>query len=127
LARPVGCRPRRPTLGLGSVGSREALPNLPRRIAARVQVVEQLLVAEGVHALPETGGSVRDELSIGDQPLERLLHQLFSFLQIIENGALEGEEASVDPDVCLTDVADLPYASSLVRRNQMKGLTGAHA
>src|SRR5690242_12927774 len=55
-----------------------ALPDLPRRVPARLEVLQRLLVLEGVHALPEAFVAIGDEPAPRDEPLERLLHELLA-------------------------------------------------
>src|SRR5262245_27773513 len=104
-----------------------ALPHLPGRIAARVHVVEDALIRERVHALPEAGRAVGDELALGDEPLEWLLHELLAWLDVVEDLALEREETAVDPEFRLADVPDLVDESGGVRRDDVERLARADA
>src|ERR1041385_4343621 len=72
--------------GLGA-----ALPDLPRRVPARLEVLERLLVLEGVHALPEALVRIGGEPSPRDEALERLLHELLALAQHVEDPGREGE------------------------------------
>src|SRR3954462_6057953 len=49
---------------------RAPLPHLPRRIPLGIEIVEALLVLEGVHAAPEPVVLVGGELALVDEALE---------------------------------------------------------
>jgi len=55
-------------------------PQLPRRIATRVNLVEMLLLLEGVHARPEAVVGIGEQLALLDEPTEWLLDQFLAFL-----------------------------------------------
>src|SRR5512145_1847411 len=66
---------------LGAVGGvlrLRPLPDLPRGVSLGVQVVQHLLVLEGVHADPEAVVLVGRQVSFLCQPLEGLVEQVFS-------------------------------------------------
>src|SRR5262245_1485932 len=78
-------------------GGRSTRPHLPRSLAPGVHVVEGLLLLECVHTRPEPLVAVGDQLLEANEALEGFLHELFAVLDVIEDLALEGEEAAVDP------------------------------
>src|SRR5208283_5563666 len=71
------------------------LPHLPGCLTPSVQVVKLLPVLECVHTVPVSLVLEGDQLFFLDQPLERLFHELFSSLHVLENVAPKDEEASV--------------------------------
>src|SRR5436190_20536218 len=74
------------------------LPNLPGRVLPLPQVLQQPLVAERIHALPEAFMSKSDELSGGSQLLQGIgLQTAVITLEVIKDLWLEYEEASVNP------------------------------
>ena len=90
-------RPRRP---------RSPSTSLPGRLAARVDVLQELPLLERVHAGPEAVVRVGDQLSLRGQPLERLLHEVLALADVVEDLAAQHEEAAVDAHADVPDVAD---------------------
>ena len=82
------------------------VPDLPRRVAARVDVFELLAILEGVHRHPEAVVFVGGEPAFGHEALEWLTHQLFARPQVLEDLLLEDEEPAVDADRRSADVLD---------------------
>jgi hypothetical protein len=77
------------------------------------KVFEQLLVADGVHALPEGVVPVGHELAVARQPLERLPLELRRVaVDVVEDLRLEHEERAVDP--ALADLRLLRELGDLV-------------
>ena len=75
-------------------------PELPGRRPARPELLEQLLVAHGVHALPEAVVPVRHQLAVACELLERLTLPLGLVARhVVEHARLEHEEGAVDPDL----------------------------
>src|SRR4030095_1454275 len=56
----------------------DGLPDLPGRVAPRLHLVEPLLVLESIHAGPEAGVAVAQQLLALDETRERLLDELLS-------------------------------------------------
>src|SRR5438309_1474018 len=110
--------------GAASVGG---VPDGPRSLAASVHLVERLLVLEGVHRCPEPGVAVGAQLLQPDETLEGLLDELFAFLDVVEDLALEGEEAAVDPDTRIGDVANVAHARVVAERDGVEALTRTDA
>src|SRR5690348_16305314 len=71
----------------------------PRCLARRPQVVEHQRVLVGVHAGPEAAVAVRAQPAIGGEPLERLALEHRFGREVVQDGAVEHEEAAVDPAV----------------------------
>src|SRR6187549_50131 len=71
-------------------------PDFPRRRALGEHLVEVGALLEGVHAGPEAVIRIGVQLALLDEPAERLLHQFFAVLHVIEDAVLEDEEATVD-------------------------------
>src|SRR5262245_24080774 len=70
----------------------------PRHLPSLHHVLENLPVLQRVHGAEETRVPVGDELAVLDQPVEGLIHQLFAFLDVVEDAVAEDEEAGVYPD-----------------------------
>src|SRR5512134_620553 len=98
------------------------LPDLPGRLAARQQVLEALLVLEGVHARPEAVVGVSAQLALRDQAAERLDHQLLAGLDVVEDLAPEHEEAAVDADHRLADVLEPLHRAARVGFDDVEGV-----
>src|SRR4051794_32206652 len=82
-------------------GRLRRFPDLPRRLAARVHVVEELLLLERVHAQEEAIVLVSDQLLLLDQPLERFLDELLAGADHVEDRGPQDEEPGIHPDVGL--------------------------
>src|SRR5438093_5847820 len=102
-------------------------PHLPGRVAAGLHVVERLLVLEGVHAHPEAFVAVRGQLLETDQPLEWLPDQLLTVFEIVEELALEDEEAPVDPETGLGHRPDIVDQSVTAERHRVEALARSDA
>src|SRR5437588_588823 len=73
-------------------------PELPGRLAARPEVVEQPGVAQRVHALPEPGVAVGLKLALVGEALERLALEVGLVAgDVVEHGWLQDEVPPVDP------------------------------
>src|SRR5437016_141208 len=89
-----------PVSGRGCAGCRcsRVLPNLPRAPAGGPQLFQKHLVAQSIHALPETAVAVCAQLPFLRQPLHRfaLPNRSVAF-NVINHFGLKHEEAAVDP------------------------------
>src|SRR4029077_12278735 len=94
-------------------------PHLPRRVALGVEIVEMLLVLEGVHAGPEAVVLVSHQLLFGDQATEGFVNELLAFLQIFKNVLLESEESAVYAHIALVDVFDFGNQISAIQGNEV--------
>src|SRR6202042_2095807 len=73
-------------------------PDPPRGSAAVPQIVQELDLAHGIHALPEPGVVIDAELALRGQSSERrLLEHRGIAVEVVEDLAVKDEEASVDP------------------------------
>src|ERR1700740_1045025 len=72
-------------------------PDLPGGLVPREQLSEPLLVLESVHVQPEPVEGVGEQLPLGDEPRERLHHELLARPEVVEDPLAENEEAAVDP------------------------------
>src|SRR5437879_9741142 len=83
--------------GSGGYGCRSVLPNLPRAPAGGPQLFQKHLVAQSIHALPETAVAVCAQLPFLRQPLHRfaLPNRSVAF-NVINHFRLKHEEAAVD-------------------------------
>src|SRR5262245_33396703 len=104
-----------------------SLPERPRCFTASAHVVKCLLVLQCVHARPKAVVPVGGQLLEPDEALKWLLDQLLSLFEVIEDFALEREEATVDPEVGAADVPDVSDQLVVTDRNRMKALAGADA
>src|SRR5579859_338946 len=84
-------------------------PDLPRRLAARVQLLELLLVLERVHWPVETLVTVGAELVGLDKPVKRLGDEFFSILEVVEDLLAEDIVAAIDADLCALDVGNVGH------------------
>ena len=71
--------------------------------------------------------AVRDQLLDTDEPLKGLLDEFLAFLEVVEDLALESEEAAVDPEVSPADTADVLDEVVVAERDRMKALTRTYA
>src|SRR6185437_6992379 len=76
-------------------------PGHPRALAAGVHAIKADLVLEGIHALPKAFPAERRQLAFGDQPCDRLLHQLLAFIAVVEDLLAQYAEAAIDPQLLL--------------------------
>src|SRR5580704_16966578 len=97
LSSGGSCASRPP---LGAIGQRvrNVIPDFPR-CAALVQLLQLLLVLESVHALPEAGALMCQQGPILNQPLKRLAHEFFTWVDVAKDLITEYKETAVDPDV----------------------------
>src|SRR3954466_13294121 len=76
---------------------RRSLPHLPRGVAAGPQALEQVLLAQRVHRLPEPVVQIGRELALGGEALERIVLPDGGVTRDVgEDARLEHEEAAVD-------------------------------
>ena len=73
-------------------------PELPGRVALSMPRFEGLLILEGVHRLPVAEVPMRQQLALGDEPLERLHDEFVAGMDVVEDLAAEREVAGVEPD-----------------------------
>src|SRR5690242_1053727 len=75
-----------------------SFPELPRRVAARPELVQMLVLAERVHGVEEAVVLERAELAVERELLERLLleHAVVA-AEVIEPPPVEDEESGVRP------------------------------
>ena len=71
-------------------------------------------VLVGVHAVPEALVPVGAQLAVGRQSLERLALEDAVVVQIVEDGGLEAEEASVDPALDLRFLVETTHEAAVV-------------
>src|SRR5262249_53265556 len=74
------------------------VPDFPGGAAPGVDLLELLAILEGAHRHPEAVVLVGHEPALGDEPLERLAHQLLAVAEVVEDLGPEDEEAAVDAD-----------------------------
>ena len=83
--------------------SESALPYLPRRTSTRPQSLEELHVAKGVHALPESRVHVGRHLSFAGEPFEwPFFPNRHIAIDVLENLSREYEVAGIDPSAIST-------------------------
>jgi len=87
------------------------VPHLPRR-NTQVQLLESLLVLEGVHTLPEAAVLVSQQGLLLNQSLKGLSNQLLAGLDTAEIAPTHHEEAAVDPNVTAAQWANVSDCSS---------------
>ena len=71
-----------------------------------MQIFQMLLFLESIHAGPESVVRIGQKLTISDQAMKRFFHQVFAFLDVIENLAPEDKKAAVNPASGTRDVGD---------------------
>src|SRR5262245_28872226 len=103
------------------------VPDLPRRMAPRIELLQPLTVLERVHRHPEAVVGIGDELAFPDEALEGLQHELLSVVDVLEDLLAEGEEAGVDPEVDPGDVRDAGDAAVPLERDEVVGEVRLHA
>src|ERR1019366_2038305 len=70
----------------------------PWCITALPERFEDVALANGVHALPERRMTIRHQLTIPGEPLERLLFKMcLVAVDVVEDLGLEDEEGAVNP------------------------------
>src|SRR5262245_21871630 len=134
ISRSSQCAPRHRTRSMGrSNWSNRTLsmrapgpPDLPRRIAPGLHVVEPLLILEGIHAGPEAGVPVGQQLLLPNEVAKRLLDEFLAGLYRIENGPLEDEEAPVDPQPRVLSVPDVVNQPGIVDVDDVERVGGPH-
>ena len=87
------------------------IPHLPRRNTL-VQLLESLLVLEGVHTLPEAAVLVSQQGLLLDKSLKGRSNQLFAGVYMAELLPTHDEEAAVDPNVTAAQWANVSDGSS---------------
>src|ERR1700722_11633802 len=75
-------------------------PHFPRSLLARPEFIQVLIFAIGIHGEEKSVMSIRHELTLACQPLQRFAFEdAFGAAEIIENAAIEDKEASTDQSV----------------------------
>src|SRR6188472_3458904 len=73
-------------------------PDFPGRLAALPQLVEQHLLSQRIHALPEIMMAESHQLAVGGETLQRLtLEVSLVAVDVVEHTRFEHEERAVDP------------------------------
>src|SRR5215472_4328666 len=103
------------------------VPDLPGSVPLGVEVVEMLLVLEGVHASPEAIVLISDELLFGDEAPEWLVDEFFAFLQVLENIFFENEVAAINAHGALGNIFDIGNQVAAVEGNEVVTEIGADA
>ena len=111
---------------ISGVGLAVGRPQLPRRLPALLQALEPLLLLQRVHRRPEAVVAVREQLVGRGQPVERLLDEVLTGVQLVEELGAHDEVAAVDPDVRPRDVAHLAHAAVVVDRDDVEAVVRAH-
>src|SRR5207302_7031651 len=70
---------------LGDELARRPLPELPRGVSLGMQVVQHLLILEGVHTEPEAIVGMGHEVSFLHEPLEWLVEELLSVANVLKD------------------------------------------
>src|SRR5258706_10754093 len=84
----------------GPARTRRLRPLLPWRAAAPPKVIQDLILAVGIHRVEEALMVIGDQLPLRGEALQRfLLENAFVPVQIIEHAALKDEESSAGPRV----------------------------
>src|SRR3954453_16685758 len=105
-------------------------PHGPRRDRGVRQRVEAVLLLERVHRRPEALVAIRDQLARRDQPAERLLDELLTLLEVVEDVVAEDQVAAVDPQGAVVhrpDAGDRPVRVRLEDVGGEARLDGEHA
>src|SRR5215472_16690631 len=77
-------------------------PDLPRCVGAGPELIEVLVLAEGIHGEEESFVAIRHELPLAREALERLAFEdALRAGEVVENAAVEDEEAGADQAVGL--------------------------
>src|SRR5213083_2804169 len=84
-------------------------------------------VLERVHRLPESVVAVADQLVLGEQPLERLRHELLAVSQVVEDLGLENEMPAVHPQAGLRDIANARHLAAGSRQDEVITQLRLHA
>src|SRR2546425_8934804 len=72
-----------------------SLPDFPRRFPLRIEVVELLLILEGVHAGPETVVAIGQELLFRDERSEEHTSELQSLAYLVCRLLLEKKKKDI--------------------------------
>src|SRR3954453_3459816 len=105
-------------------------PHGPGRDRGVGQRVEAVLLLQRVHRRPEALVAIRDQLARRDQPAERLLDELLTLLEVVEDVVAEDQVAAVDPQGAVVhrpDVGDRPVGVRLEDVGGEARLDGEHA
>src|SRR2546426_2153312 len=81
--------------------------------------VQALLVPERVHGLPEPVVAVRQQLILGEEPLEGVHHEVLAVPQVVEDLRAKNEEAAVDAQAGLPDSLDARHLPVVVRHDKV--------
>src|SRR5437899_1983275 len=79
-----------------------------------MQVLEHLLLSEGVHACPETVVLIRKEPAFSGQPLERTIDEFVSSFHVVKYRVSKNEEPAIHQQSAVLDVLDRSYAAALL-------------
>src|SRR2546425_12655479 len=96
-----------------------SLPDFPRRFPLRIEVVELLLILEGVPAGPETLVAIGQELLFRDEAPEGFLDELFALADVFEDVLAKNEVAAVDANVAPGDVLDAGHQIAAVQGDEV--------
>src|SRR5689334_5099393 len=86
-------------------------PHLPGSAAFCIELVEVLLVLEGVHRGDEPVIRISEELTLGDEPLKRFFDELFAGPHVVEYLAAEHEEAVIDSEIRVSHRFDFAHGT----------------
>ena len=96
-------------------------------VPSLVELFQALLVLQRVHRRPEAGVTLTDELIGLHQPTERLLDEVLTWLELIEQLGPHDEVPAVDPDVRRGHIADPVDEPTFVHRNDVEAVVGRTA
>src|SRR5439155_20140931 len=75
-----------------------SFPYFPGRASLLPQVLQETLIAQRIHALPEAFVLIRGKLALGCQPLQRVSFETAVIvLEVIKYRRLEDHETAIDP------------------------------
>src|SRR5262249_39661876 len=100
--------------------ARSEIDHPPRSGARLVERLEPLPVLDRVHRAEEAVVRVRDQLAARDEAFERLLDELVTWFDDVEDLATEDEEPTVDADVGKAHVGDLRDGAVWLRRYEVR-------
>src|SRR6267378_3477292 len=103
------------------------LPHLPRDLAARIEVLEKLLVLERVQTRPETVVRVGEQLARGGEALERFRDQFLPGPHPVEDLPAKDEETTVDSHPHVLHVLDTLHASAVLEADEVEALCRGYA
>jgi hypothetical protein len=86
-----------------------------------MQILEVLFVLECIHAGPEAVMQVGDQLALLNQPMERLVHQILTLLDVVKDLPPKNKVTAINNAARSSNMSNLLYDSVPTQDDLMEG------